>query len=295
MTLHRSATVAVGLAAAVVLLTGCGAARAGQSPQPSARAAGGVDIVIQGAIDAEVDPLIGSLSGARRIQIAAWTFWRGRIGTRDVVVSRTEVGPINAVAATTLAIQAFHPKVIINQGTSGATVPHLRVLDIVVGEATVDYGGFTTWHTDAGGGSDQRTWTRMPHRLRFEGGERLTLPVFPGDPDLLAVALRQPYEHGRLVKGIIGSAFQFNQEVDRLAWIHATYDAVSEDMESAFAAGAALGFGTPFLAVRIISDSDFYNTGIHPDAAEYCARFVARLAGQVPLTLPVPKTSTPGR
>jgi adenosylhomocysteine nucleosidase len=294
MNLLRSAIVALGLTATVGTLAGCGAARSSQPP-PAAPGAGGVDIVVQGAIDAEVEPLIGSLSGARLIQIAAWTFWRGRIGTREVVVSRTEVGPINAVAATTLAIQAFRPKVIINQGTAGATVPHLRVLDIVVGEATVDYGGFRSGHTDAGGGSDQRNWIRMPHRLRFEGDERIALPVFPGDPDLLAVALRQPYEHGRLVKGIIGSAFQFNQEVDRLTWIHERYGAVSEDMESAFAAGTALGFNTPFLAVRIISDSDFSNTGIHPAAAEYCATFVARLVGQVPLTLPVPKAATRAR
>jgi adenosylhomocysteine nucleosidase len=103
--------------------------------------------------------------------------------------------------------------------------------------------------------------------------------VFPGDPDVLAVALAQPYAHGKVTKGIIGSAFQFNREVDRLLWIREKYDAVSEDMESAFAAGAALGFNTPFLAVRIISDSDFYASGVHPRAADYCARFVAGLVG----------------
>jgi adenosylhomocysteine nucleosidase len=296
----RSASVALGLAVTVAVLAGCGGARASWPQAPAAaaaRATGAVDIVVQGAIDAEVDPLVASLSGARLIQIGAWTFWRGRVGSRDVVVSRTEVGPINAVAATTLAILTFHPKLIINQGTAGATVPDLRVLDIVVGEATVDYGGFRTRHTDAGGGSDQKSWTRMAHRLRFEGDERITLPVFPGDPDVMAVVLRQPYERGRLVKGIIGSAFQFNQEVDRLTWIHDTYDAVSEDMESAFAAGAALGLNTPFLAVRIISDSDFYNTGIHPNAAEYCATFVARLVGEVPLAFPArePAARPPAR
>jgi adenosylhomocysteine nucleosidase len=266
------------LVLAVVLAAACAPATGAKpaAPAPASDAAP-VDVVIQGAVDAEVAPLVASLADATRIQIAAWTFWRGRLGGKRVVISRTEVGPINAVAATTLAIMTFHPRLIINQGTAGATGPDLRVFDIIAGEATVDYGAFSTRHAEAGEGSDPASWMRMLHRLRFEGDERIELPVFPGDPGVLAVALAQPYEHGRVVKGVIGSAFQFNREVDRLLWIREHYGAVSEDMESAFAAGAALGFNTPFLAIRIISDSDFYAPGLHPDAAQYCAAFVARL------------------
>lgn len=244
-----------------------------------------VEVVIQGAVDAEVAPLVASLSNATRIQIGAWTFWRGRLGAKSVVVSRTEVGPINAVAATTLAIMTFHPRLIVNQGTAGATGPDERVFDIIAGEATVDFGGFSTSHTEAGEGWDPSSWTRMLHRFRFEGKERIPLPVFPGDPDVLAVALAQHYEHGRVLKGVIGSAFQFNREVDRLLWIRGKYGAISEDMESAFAAGTALGLNTPFIAIRIISDSDFYAPGVHPDAAQYCAEFVTRLVTELPTAL----------
>lgn len=251
-----------------------------------------IDLVIQGAVDAEVMPLVETLEGASRQQIASWTFWRGRLNGKAVVISRTEVGPINAVAATTLAIRTFRPGLIINQGTAGATGPDLRVFDIIVGEATVDYGAFTTKHAEAGEGSDQADWLRMPHRLRLGGEERVALPLFPCDPEAMAVALAEPNPHGRVIKGVIGSAFQFNREVDRLQWIRERYDAVSEDMESAFAGGTALGFGTPFLAIRIISDSDFYAPGVHPNAAEYCARFVARLVGRLPATLPAPRTSS---
>lgn len=249
---------------------------------PHTPALPGVDVVIQGAVDSEIQPLLASLVNGTRIQIGAWTFWRGRLGDKNVVISRTEVGPINAAAATTLAIITFHPRLIINQGTAGATDPTLRVFDIVAGEATVDYGAFSTTHADAGHGWSPSTWMRMPHQLRLGGEERIALPVFPGDPDVLALALAQPYGHGRVVKGVIGSAFQFNREVDRLTWIHDRYDAVSEDMESAFAAGAALGFNTPFLALRIISDSEFYAPGISPRAAGHCAAFVARLVAQLP-------------
>jgi adenosylhomocysteine nucleosidase len=281
---RRSASLLV----ALWCLVGAACATSGTAGSPRAAAepkADAVDIVIQGAVDSEVDPLVAALANAQKVQIGAWTFWRGRMAGRAVVVSRTEVGPINAAAATTLAIRTFRPRLIINQGTAGATVPRLRVFDMIVGEATVDYGGFRSGPSAAGAGSNPADWQRMPHRLRLDGEERIALPVFPGDPTVLAIAMARPYSEGRLVKGIIGSAFQFNREVDRLNWIHEKYDAISEDMESAFAAGTALGFGTPFLAVRIISDSDFYAPGIHPDAAAICARFVTSLVSALPQRL----------
>lgn len=274
------------LVVACAAWTGCAQATSRDLARPPASPdVKEVDVVIQGAVDSEVQPLVESLSESTPLQIGAWTFWRGRLGDKRVVVSRTEVGPINAAAATTLAILTFHPRLIINQGTAGATSPDLRVFDIVAGEATVDYGAFSTSHADSGEGSDSSRWIRMPHQLRLGGGERIPLPVFPGDPEVLALALAQPHEHGRVVKGVIGSAFQFNREVDRLVWIRERYEAISEDMESAFAAGTALGFNTPFLAIRIISDSEFHAPGVNPRAAGYCAEFVARLVSRLPRQL----------
>ena len=97
-----------------------------QKKQPAS-----VDIVVQGALDWELQPLLAALTGKEQIQLAAWTFWRGRIGDKSVVVSRTEVGPINAVAATTLAIEHFKPRLIINQGTAGANDPELKVYEFM--------------------------------------------------------------------------------------------------------------------------------------------------------------------
>jgi adenosylhomocysteine nucleosidase len=287
--LRRSVSVWL-VATAVLAVLGACAPRA-TTPRVAGRApatpseSGSVDLVIQGAVDSEVESLVKALTGARRVQIASWTFWRGQLAGRDVVVSRTEVGPINAAVATALAIRTFHPRLIVNQGTAGAAEPGLRVFDIIAGEATVDYSGFRSRHVDEGGGVHPNDWVPMLHRLRLDGDERLALPVFPGDPKALAVVMAQPYTRGRLRKGIIGSGFQFNQEVDRLKWMHSTFDLESEDMESAFAAGAALGLHTPFIAVRIISDSDFYQPGIHPDAAAYCSEFVIGLAGKLPLDM----------
>jgi adenosylhomocysteine nucleosidase len=121
----------------------------------------------------------------------------------------------------------------------------------------------------------------MPHRLRIDGVDRVAFARFPGDPAAIAAALGVPNPRGRVLKGIIGSAFEFNGEVDRLVWMNRTYGVVSEDMESAFAAGTAAGFKTPFVAIRIISDSDFHSAGFQPVAGEYCAAFVVDLIRRV--------------
>ena len=34
-----------------------------------------IDIVVQGALDSEIQPLIAALDAKEQIQIAAWTFW----------------------------------------------------------------------------------------------------------------------------------------------------------------------------------------------------------------------------
>jgi adenosylhomocysteine nucleosidase len=117
----------------------------------------------------------------------------------------------------------------------------------------------------------------MPHRLRLDGKERVPFDRFPGDPAAVDAALKVANPRGRVLKGVIGTAFEFNGEVDRLAWMNKTYGVISEDMESAYAAGTATGFGTPFVAVRIISDSDFLGTEFQPIAGEYCAAFVLEL------------------
>ncbi len=182
----RGIVAALVLLLAAVCLAACSSTAAARPPAAAPAAAAApypaADIVVQGAVDTELQPLLGALEGRELIQIAAWTFWRGRIAGKSVVVSRTEVGPVNASAATTLAIVNFRPRLIINQGTAGAADPSLSVFDIVIGEATVDYGAFRSAPADAGAGVDLSRWTPMPHRLRLDGKDRVAFDRFAGDP-----------------------------------------------------------------------------------------------------------------
>jgi adenosylhomocysteine nucleosidase len=131
-----------------------------------------------------------------------------------------------------------------------------------------------------GQGSDSGHWSALPHRIRDGGGEPTTFAAFPGDSAWVARASAQPYAHGRIVKGVIGSAFQYNREIDRILWLHRTYGSDTEDMESAYAAGTAIGMRTPFVAIRIVSDSEFSHPRLERKAGEYCAAFVAELVAK---------------
>jgi adenosylhomocysteine nucleosidase len=250
------------------------AAAAGAAPR--------YDLLVQGAVDTELQPLLAALKGKREVRVAAWTFWTGRIGRKRVAVSRTDVGPINAVAATVLGIQRFRPAALINQGTAGAHHPGLALWDIVVSEKTTDYGAFKSTHGDEGTGVDLRRWTPLPHRLRVDGRTPTEFRSFPAAPRLVEAALRTPYARGRVRKGNVGSAFQFNREIDYLAWMHRTLGTDTEDMESAFAAGAATALGVPYVAIRIVSDSEYHHPTFERIAGQYCAEFVVEVVRSLP-------------
>jgi adenosylhomocysteine nucleosidase len=80
----------------------------------------------------------------------------------------------------------------------------------------------------------------------------------------------------------VGSADEWNREVDKLLWAQKTYGIASEDMESAAVHQVAQIYRVPFLAIRIISNSEHHTPEFRPEVGADCARFavdvVRRLA-----------------
>jgi adenosylhomocysteine nucleosidase len=248
----------------------------------SAAAAPRYDLLVQGALDSELRPLLAALEGRRQVQLDAWTFWTGRIAGRRVVVSRTEVGPLNAAAATVMGIKHFRPRAVINQGTAGGHSRDLQLWDIVVGARTVDFSGLRQTHGDEGTGLRLERWGPNYNRLRLDGRAPVEFKSFDGDASLVQAALRVPYGRARVVKGNVGSAFRFTRELDLIDWVRRTYGTDSEDMESAYAAGVATALRVPFVAVRIISNTEWAHPKYETVAGEYCAEFVLALVRSLP-------------
>jgi adenosylhomocysteine nucleosidase len=234
-----------------------------------------VDILVQGAENAEVKELVEALQDPRKVEIGPFSFWTGRIGEHTVAVSLTGQGLINCTTATLLGIEEFSPKLIVNQGTSGAQVPYLTLHDIVVGRRALDYGNFISPVRAAGAGSDALTWTPVPQRLRDPAsGKQVDYPDgFAGDPVALAVALRTRNPLGRVFPGIIGSAHEVNLELDRVHWSAQTFGMDVEEMESGHVAALAHTHGIRFIAFRVVSDAPYEGIPFYPSAARATALF----------------------
>ncbi|MDG6881573.1 5'-methylthioadenosine/S-adenosylhomocysteine nucleosidase [Phocoenobacter uteri] len=233
-------------------------------------------ILVQGAMDMEVDYMISQLQNANKEHIGSWTFWKGKMGDNNVIISRTEIGLTNSAAATTLGIEKYQPTLIINQGTSGGHDPSLHQGDIVLGEKIVNFGAFRTEHKDpniAPAMQDQLFFD-VVQRLRNEDNQQEKYTHFSSDPKMLNKAIHIPYNHGKVIKGTIGTADQWNREIERINFIHKQFGTSSEEMETSAAAQVATAYHIPFIGIRILSNSEIHSEEFNPDTAQWVQSFV---------------------
>jgi len=240
----------------------------------------GRPVVVQGAMQIEVEQLARRLDGATEDHVGAWTFWRGTIDGYPVVVSKTLKGVTNAAAATAIAVEHFHPLAIINQGTAGGHDVSLHVYDIVIGTSTINLGAFRSRYRPAGSGSNSLEWT--PLDLTASDGSAGNDPNarrptrFAADNPLLAAArsVIKSYTKGRIVEGVIGTSDVWNDEIDRIARFNTEYGTIAEEMETASAAQIAAQFSVPFLGIRILSDNITNGGAYDPKTSEACEDYV---------------------
>ena len=250
-----------------------------------ARAAEPTDILVQGAEKLEIAEILTALGPKpERIEIGPFSFWRGQIGAHRVVVSLTGQSLINCTVATVIGIEEFSPRLIVNQGTSGAQVPYLALHDIIVGGRTLDYGNFGSPPRAAGEGSRPLLWTPVPQRLRAPAtGELLAHPEgFRGDAEAIAVALRTRNGMGRVFPGTIGSAHEINLELDRVRWSAKTFGMEVEEMESGHVAAIAHAYGVRYIAFRVVSDAPYEGVPFFPLAARATALFTVNFLHNFP-------------
>lgn len=234
-------------------------------------------ILVQGAMDIEVNTIIESLKDMKKEKFGSWTFFVGTIegknGTNKVIVSRTEIGLVNASAATAIAIEKYKPTVIINQGTSGGHDIALHTGDIVLGTNIVNIGAFRTERAE---NSDQNNWIFFDdvQILKDENDKPVTNMFFASDNNLVNIAKNVNYTNGKVVEGVIGTADQWNRELERINMIHNKYNTSIEEMETVAAAQVSKAFSIPFIGIRILSNTDLHNENFNPDSAVWCNNFV---------------------
>ena len=214
-------------------------------------------ILVLGAMEKELCVLFRELEEDTEIQLGAFSFHRGTLRGKTAVLGLTGVGMARAAGAAALALERFRPRAVLNCGTAGGHSPELRPGDIILGETVVNAARVDTPRREAGQGSDCFGWSN-PRQDVFTVDGVTYRCVEKGDERLLSLAEALPYSGGRVLRGTILSSDMWNRELDRILYLHRELGSDCEDMESYAVADMAELFHTPFLAVRILSNSEFY-------------------------------------
>lgn len=216
-------------------------------------------ILIQGALDTEIEYIINLLQEEKTIEINGYCFFIGNISNKNVVVSKTLVGTINAAIATCIGIINFKPDVVINQGIAGSHVESLHIGDIVIGEKCCNINSYKMPIKDSGKGSNPFEW-ELSKRAR---------DVKYADPNLIRILHEHINDDSKrqIIIGTLGSGDVHNREYDRIKWLNNKFAHLCEDMESIGAYSACDKFNVPCAGIRIISNNDLLSREINKEIA----------------------------
>jgi adenosylhomocysteine nucleosidase len=196
-------------------------------------------IGIIGAMEEEVDIVRRALNVQEETVRGAYRFLKGQYRDLQVILLQSGIGKVNAAIGTSLMIELFRPRFIINTGSAGGLVSGLDIGDVVlateIGHHDVDTTAF---------GYAKGQIPRMP-------------PTFFSDRRLLDLAHRVvEAEHSyKAVEGAIVSGDTFLDHPDEIAELLAEFPkSLAVEMESAAIAQTCYQFELPFLIIRSISD-----------------------------------------
>lgn len=190
-------------------------------------------IAILVAMSKELNLLLPLLTDTKTESIDGFTFYSGKIGENDIVAMQCGIGKVNAAIGTITLLNHFEPKLVINTGVAGGASKEAHIMDIIVG-STIAY--HDVW---CGPGTEYGEASGYP--LYFESDKRY-IDLIPTRPDIK--------------RGLICSGDKFIASIEEVQAIQKTFpQALAVDMESASIAQVCHLRKTPFLVMRVISDS----------------------------------------
>ena len=196
-------------------------------------------IAIIGAMEPEVAILKSQLANPSQQKVAEFVFYSGQLQGQDVVLVQSGIGKVAATIATTLVIQLFSPKYVINTGSAGGFDPALKVGDIAVGDKLVHHDVDVT-------------------AFNYEFGQVPGMPAkFEADANLVSLAQSCIAKlQGVTCKvGLIATGDSFMCEPTRIEATRQQFpDMLAVEMEGAAIAQTCHQLNTPFLVIRSLSD-----------------------------------------
>ena len=195
-------------------------------------------IGIIGAMEEEVTILKRKLNDMNEINIAHVKFYVGKLNHKEVVLTQSGIGKVNASISTTLLIEKFNPEVVINTGSAGALDQILSIGDILVSNHVLYHDANAT-------------------AFGYEYGQIPQMPkTYTTDPTLLKKTmhvLEQQQLNGKV--GMIVSGDSFIGSSEQRQKIKQQFpEAMAVEMEATAIAQTCYQFKVPFIVIRAVSD-----------------------------------------
>lgn len=196
-------------------------------------------IAIIGAMEPEVAILKDKITSLTETHIANFVFYTGQINQQDVVLVQSGIGKVSSTIATTLIINVFKPKYVINTGSAGGFDTELKVGDIAIGAELVHHDVDVT-------------------AFNYVYGQVPGMPAtFQSDPLLIEAAQSVISNMIDITckTGLIATGDSFMCDPKRINETRERFpDMLAVEMEGAAIAQTCYQLNTPFLVIRSLSD-----------------------------------------
>ncbi len=225
-----------------------------------------VDIGIIGAMEPEVEALVGELEDSSLECVGGITFHLGTLLGKRVAIARCGIGKVFAALCTEAMIIKYSPDLIVNTGVGGALSAGLSTGDVVVADSLCQH------DMDTSAIGDPRGLVSGINKIYFEADSRAVEILLSAASSLGLNARR-----GRIASGDKFIASSADKES-----IIGEFSADACEMEGGAVAQAAFVNGTPFTVIRAISDSaDGEATMDYPTFLPIAARNSAALTREL--------------
>ncbi|MDV6375236.1 5'-methylthioadenosine/adenosylhomocysteine nucleosidase [Deinococcus arenicola] len=195
-------------------------------------------LAIIGAMDEEIELLLGDLQGRQDLSYPGATLYRGQLDGTEILLTRGGIGKVNAALTTAHLLAAGATRVIFT-GVAGGVHPTLQVGDIVISTDCVQH------DVDV---------TALGYELGTVPGEA---PAWAADETLRAVAVQAARDVSgiQVMEGRIASGDQFIASPEGVRRLQTLFDAACAEMEGAAVAQVCAKAGVPFVIIRSVSDT----------------------------------------
>lgn len=234
-------------------------------------------ILVQGAMEVEINYIKQNLEQVEKVQIDGYSFFKGSLLNYPIILSETKIGSINATISTLIGIKEFNPKFIINQGVAGGQAKNIHKNDLVIGKACVNSNCFETITKKEGEGSNPLEWN-ITSFTSDDAVENNNQFIYTDKYLLKKVKeLTYIYSKGNVHIGILGSGDAWNKEVDFILYLNKKLDIISADMESIGSYTVAQKYNIPVIGIRTISDNSLLQEDYERATANGAQEFVLEL------------------